>query len=436
MSQGHISISDEGVLEIPENKEGSKVKVAKKLTPLSSVIKEYLWVFKDLEETIFVKMHTFLIEKGYKKIVKNDNFMFAPGTLPVLIIAHADTVHENKWSKDREGNVDVFHDEAEGVLWSPQGVGGDDRCGVLAIHKLLSVGFRPWVLITSGEERGCIGAKAFCEDYSNYMASKSKTAEEKKTFNMDHLKYIVQVDREGSKHGVFYSCDGKNKLWHEYLEGIGFKKETGSTSDIRHIMELTEICGVNLAAGYYGQHTKSEFIDYWDLWFTIKKLSGMFKALNTSPQFKWKPDHKPAVPYTSYRYRPPAGYKAPHQSGCICNLCIYDRRVAAEAIEVAKATPLPGPVGIARTEPIVIAGKGNGVQTTDEKKSYLSSNLSGGTGQGYFNSNRKCSFCDRTEANSRVVLKPLPNNKFILICAFCLDKFKGTGGYGAYGELA
>ncbi len=57
-----------------------------------------------------------------KAIYSKDKFILVKGVAPILLVAHLDTVHKNL--------VRNICTSADGnILMSPQGIGGDDRCG-------------------------------------------------------------------------------------------------------------------------------------------------------------------------------------------------------------------------------------------------------------------------------------------------------------------
>lgn len=60
------------------------------------------------------------------KIVKRGKFILVKGEVPVMLISHLDTVHQSPVQ-------DLCRSANGNVLMSPQGIGGDDRCGVYAI---------------------------------------------------------------------------------------------------------------------------------------------------------------------------------------------------------------------------------------------------------------------------------------------------------------
>lgn len=175
---------------------------------------------------------------GYEPIIE-DGYVFALGSYPVLLVAHMDTVHKTAVKK-------IQYDGS--TISSPQGIGGDDRCGVYIILQLLKK-FNCSVLFTEDEEIGCKGAKEFV-----------------KTFDYGSLSvnYIIEFDRRGSNDCVFYQCD--NPEFEAFIESTGyFKTSYGSYSDICEIAPAIGIAAVNLSSAYYNEHTQKESINLSEL---------------------------------------------------------------------------------------------------------------------------------------------------------------------------
>lgn len=191
---------------------------------------------------------------GKRAISKKNGYILVPGDAPIMLVAHLDTVHKERVKhicKSPDGNI----------LMSPQGIGGDDRCGVYAlmtIHKICHQ--KPWLLFTCDEEIGCVGAGIFCEQYH-----KGKLPKELET-----LKCLVEIDRRGEKDAVYYDC--ANIEFEEYITSKGFVTDIGSCSDISDIAPALGVAAVNLSSGYYNAHTQHEYINLKQLKATIKKV--------------------------------------------------------------------------------------------------------------------------------------------------------------------
>lgn len=220
-----------------------------------------------------------LIRRGYDdgRMYNTKDFLYAEGDAPYMLIAHLDTVHKKLPSVicySRDGNY----------IMSPHGIGGDDRCGVYIILSLLKkLSFKPYILFTMGEEKGCIGAKAFV----NFMCDNAD--------NIPDLKYIVEYDRKGSKDCVFYRCD--NKDFEKFVESFGFKTAYGSCSDISTIAPEFGVAAVNLSSGYYNPHTEHEYVCMRDVHNTINASLKMLNAECEAFEYIEKP-----IP----KYTPPA----------------------------------------------------------------------------------------------------------------------------------
>ena len=188
----------------------------------------------------------------FKKVIATDEYLYAVGNIPILLVAHLDIVHKNP-------PVQIFYDAQKKVMWSPTGVGGDDRCGVIAIIELLRKGYLPSVLFTTNEEVGCLGAISFCR--------KEK---------LNKVRFALEIDRRGNNQAVFYDC--ANKSFQDYIiNNFGFDLQYGTFTDVSKIGEAFNIAIVNVSAGYYNEHTCIEFINLKNLALTIQKVQAILE---------------------------------------------------------------------------------------------------------------------------------------------------------------
>lgn len=179
---------------------------------------------------------------GYTPI-DGDGYLYARGDV-VLLTSHMDTVHKDPVKKVF---TQTYFDDV--IISSPQGIGGDDRCGVWCVldvlPRLLSYGIRPAILFCEDEEIGGVGSGKFCD--TEYIQELSK------------LKYLIQIDRKGYNDAVFYDDD--NQDFHKYVERVtGYKTAQGSFSDISNLCPACGISGVNLSCGYYEPHQLTEYV--------------------------------------------------------------------------------------------------------------------------------------------------------------------------------
>lgn len=193
-------------------------------------------------------LYNTLKKRGYNP-VKEDGFVFAEGTnVPVLLTAHLDTVHKEKVK-------DVWY--GSDTITSPQGIGGDDRCGIFIIMKILEkTELRPTILFCEDEEIGGIGSDKFTKTrYINKLKA---------------LKMLIELDRCGSNDAVFYECD--NPDFTDWItETSRYREDWGSFSDICNLSPACGVASVNLSCGYYKAHTTKEFV----------KVTEMYDTMNT-----------------------------------------------------------------------------------------------------------------------------------------------------------
>ena len=201
-------------------------------------------------------MHGYLSSKKYK-VINEDGFLYAKGTVPVLLVAHMDTVHKEQCNIIENKN---------GVISSPQGIGGDDRCGIFIIMNLVKE-LNCSVLLCEEEEHGTVGARKFAK--TNYIN------------NLD-VNYMVEFDRNGNNDAVFYSCDNKD-FTKFVLDNTNFFETQGSWSDISVLAPAAKLAAVNLSSGYYKAHTTAEYVIYEDMFDTMDAAKNLINAECNEP---------------------------------------------------------------------------------------------------------------------------------------------------------
>lgn len=206
-------------------------------------------------------LKNYLKDNGYdKKIINTEKYLLGIGEIPIMVVAHLDTVH-------RTLPKTILFDKKQRLVWSPEGIGGDDRCGVYAIMKLIQ-NYKPYVLFTTDEEIGGIGATAFTKDVNLELKK--------------YVGFIIEIDRRGSEDAVFYNCG--NKEFKDYILSFGFSEEWGTFSDISILSPAYDIASVNLSSGYYNEHQNIEYVNLKELGETIKKVG---KILGDEKNHKW-----------------------------------------------------------------------------------------------------------------------------------------------------
>ena len=205
-----------------------------------------------------------VLKKHYTNVITTKEYVMAQGETPIALIAHLDTVFPY-------GKRKIYYDREAQVIWSPNGLGADDRAGVFAILLIIQHGFRPTVIFTTDEELGCLGADKLVLDYPEPPWP---------------INYIIQLDRQGANDCVFYNCN--NPKFEKYIEEFGFVSDFGSFSDISAICPSWGVAGVNLSVGYINEHTLQEtlHVKFWKR--TIKQVEKMLKK-EKIPTFDYIP---------------------------------------------------------------------------------------------------------------------------------------------------
>ncbi len=252
-----------------------------------------------------------------------ERFVYVPGTRKdrVLLVAHSDTV----WS-----TLPIKLSYADGILFSGNrnqtvkykrkdytytkngiGIGADDRAGCAIVWKLRDLGHS--LLITSGEESGCIAAK--------FIMSSDWWRKE-----LANHQFAVEFDRRGKNDIVFYDV-GTNKFVEYVKKETGYTPQSGSVTDISHLCR--DICGVNMSVGYYSEHTSDERLVV-DQWINTYKVAR--KWLSSKDIEKFPMDSKDKFNiwggYSSY------GDDYPQQGYGYSNMAIFEYSVKCDCGEV------------------------------------------------------------------------------------------------------
>lgn len=206
------------------------------------------------------------LKSKYDVTFSKKEYLMAIGDIPIALVAHMDTVFKTP-------PTNIYYDRESGVIWSPEGLGADDRAGIFLILKILQSGFRPTVIFTADEEIGAIGAEALVGDLKSCPCE---------------LKYIIELDRRGTNDCVFYDCNNENFV--KYIESFGFVEAMGSFSDISIICPDWGVAGVNLSVGYEDEHSYIETLHVRPMLKTLEKVIKMLQR-NEIPSFEYIPKY-------------------------------------------------------------------------------------------------------------------------------------------------
>lgn len=197
------------------------------------------------------------LSKYYKNVISKDGFIYAKGKDKICLTAHMDTVH-----KEPVKDVVIGKEDGKHIVSSPQGIGGDDRCGIYMILKILEAGLRPTIIFCEDEEIGCVGSSKFTD--TKFINS------------LEKMYFLIELDRRGFGNIVFY--DDANKDFHDFVSDVtGYEEETGSYSDICELSPACGISSVNIGCGYYKAHTTNEYVIMEEMESTIKAVIKLMK---------------------------------------------------------------------------------------------------------------------------------------------------------------
>lgn len=203
--------------------------------------------------------------KGYKYQYDNAGNIFIGDftkNRPCLV-AHIDSVFNKK-----PKNIKL----KKGILRSSNGLGADDKCGIITVLEILKINSSINAILTVDEEIGGIGANKI------------------KNNQIKNVNYFIEVDRQGKNDLVDKIGERiANKEFIADIKGLmkkyKFKLSKGAYTDILDLSYTSRISSINLSAGYYNPHTKDEFVILSELQNTINFVMEVLKY-TTCKQFK------------------------------------------------------------------------------------------------------------------------------------------------------
>ena len=232
-------------------------------------MKKFMKICRKDQESLKKWLNKVLSKAYEEEIINEDGFLYAKGNIPVLVTAHMDTVHEKTCTE-----IKIEKQNTYTILSSPQGIGGDDRCGIWMIYKLLkTTSFRPYVLFCEDEEIGGVGSGKFVD--SPYID------------DLKEVKYMIELDRANYDDAVYYDCG--NEEFKQYIALItGYKEAWGSFSDISNLSPAVDVASVNLSCGYYKAHTTQEYVVFEEMENTLEIVKLLLDDLVNADYFDYQ----------------------------------------------------------------------------------------------------------------------------------------------------
>jgi len=184
--------------------------------------------------------------------------------IPVMLIAHIDTMREHLM-EDYGLNPEDPKVYSKGIIQTSTGLikttdnfplGADDRAGIYTILKLVMThNIKPkFILISDLEEYGGIGTEEFI-----FTLKRNP----KLTRELKQLIALIQFDRKNWTDAIQYNKTRKIEPDEKLLalaRKNGFKKKTGSFSDVALLTPYLQVPHLNLSIGYQHEHTLKERI--------------------------------------------------------------------------------------------------------------------------------------------------------------------------------
>ena len=165
------------------------------------------------------------------------------------IVSHIDTVHDIKTYYNK---IVQSKDKKDGhtILSSPQGIGGDDKCGIFACMEMLDHFNNINCVFFTKEETGQIGSNGI------------------DLIEFDDSGYILQLDRWGANDFIdmYWGSKSTSVEFDHVFSPLGYRygysSNEGLITDSMVLFERNvNLSCVNISCGYYQHHTINEYID-------------------------------------------------------------------------------------------------------------------------------------------------------------------------------
>lgn len=179
------------------------------------------------------------------------NITLVKGKAPYdCFVAHLDTVHSDN------PEPTYFGEYVTSI--NGNGIGGDDKCGIIACLDLIQNLDNVKVVFFTNEERGGIGSRNFDTEF------------------LKDVKYIIEIDRKG-QHDFIQNSGSVTLCTDDFAkEFIGMNKsykiERGTFTDVNNLRYKVPVCMANISSGYYNPHTNKEYINLKHLQQTIDAI--------------------------------------------------------------------------------------------------------------------------------------------------------------------
>ena len=166
-----------------------------------------------------------------------------------LLSAHMDTVMRDA---DERMSQFIFPDDT-GLIVNGSIIGGDDKCGIYIIMRILLSNKKVNFVFSKDEEIGCIGIQEFFGNPENVEKVK------------ENCLYCLVLDRNGNSDIICTKNDYGTKEFEDSLIEVSknhdlmYKSATGTFSDADYTSEF--ISTANLSVGYFNAHSKNEMIE-------------------------------------------------------------------------------------------------------------------------------------------------------------------------------
>lgn len=224
----------------------------------SKLFKKYIKLWSVMDNSLdtlysYIKDYNISVDNYCNITVTNTDDKDIP-----VFCCHLDTVHDAAPSPVLVKNDILFSCNSTGI-------GGDDKCGIVACIELLKR-LPCKVIFFRDEEVGCKGAKQYNQD------------------SLKDNRFMIEIDRKGNS-DLIYKYSGTEMCSEDFIADVDkiaeqyeYKPANGLYTDVSHL-DGAGISRMNISAGYYMPHTEKEYVVLSELQKTIDLCYDIGKQL-------------------------------------------------------------------------------------------------------------------------------------------------------------
>lgn len=196
-------------------------------------------ILKLTDEGLSIRMEKELFRQGYN-VIHGNGYYFAEGSIPVLLIAHINSIHE-------EQPIEIC--KSENFWMAPEGIGGENRCGIYALLQIVRH-YHCHILLLNDKINNNITSllNGLSEDF--------------------YIAFAIDLALEGKNECLIHRCT--DVMIRSALKERGY--ELTPSAAILEFPKNLKLTYISISTGFYDSYLQSERICIDDVWHSVRTI--------------------------------------------------------------------------------------------------------------------------------------------------------------------